>query len=76
MYHHATLSVEIFQCLLYELATQLLMDCGLSETDAKSALLPLIQKGSKILRHNNFANVITGPSVRKDMETMNRHKKF
>ena len=74
MYHAAAVVGGNFSMLLYELATQLLIDCGLSETDAKSALLPLIQKGIKNLEHNNFANVITGPSVRKDMETMNRHK--
>ena len=74
MYHAAAVVCGNFSMLLYELSTQLLMNCGLSEKDAKNALLPLIQQGVQNLKGNKFTNVITGPSVRKDIETMNRHR--
>ena len=74
MYHAAAVVCGNFSMLLYELSTQLLMNCGLDEKDAKNALLPLIQQGIQNLKGNKFTNVITGPSVRKDMETMNRHR--
>ena len=73
-YHAAAVICGNFSMLLYEMATQLLVDCGLSEEESKKALLPLIQQGIQNLENNKFTNVITGPSVRKDIETINQHK--
>ena len=74
MYHAAAVISGNFSMLLYEMSIQLLMKCGLSETHAKQALLPLIQQGIHNLEKNSFASVITGPSVRKDKETIEMQK--
>ena len=74
MYHAAAVISGNFSMLLYEMSVQLLMRCGLPETHAKQALLPLIRQGILNVEKNSFSSVITGPSVRKDEDTIEMQK--
>ena len=58
---------------LYDLATDLLVQCGLERGNALRVLLPLLQSTVSNLSRSNPARALTGTFARGDVATVRRH---
>ena len=58
---------------LFDVALEMLVQCGLSRKTARSVLLPLIASTVHNLETKDPAEALTGTFSRGDMETVKRH---
>ena len=73
LYHAAALMVSGHLTALVDLAIEMLASCGLSQSQARRALLPLVQSAVGNLQIAAPATALTGPFARGDVATVERH---
>lgn len=72
-YHLAAVFASNLVVGLYEEATGLLKECGLSDEFAKSALIPLFVNNGKNIADKGTVEALTGPVERGDVGTVQKH---
>jgi predicted short-subunit dehydrogenase-like oxidoreductase (DUF2520 family) len=72
-YHAAAVFASNFPTVLMGLAEELLRDVGIPETVARQALHPLFASAVENMRSGGGAAALTGPIVRGDVDTIDRH---
>jgi predicted short-subunit dehydrogenase-like oxidoreductase (DUF2520 family) len=73
LYHAAAVLVSNYLVTLAGAATVLLGECGLSQAQALSALLPLMRGSAENLERAGMPHALTGPISRGDISTVERH---
>ncbi|MBD0325539.1 MAG: DUF2520 domain-containing protein [Pyrinomonadaceae bacterium] len=73
LYHAAAVMASGHMTALFQIATEMLQLCGLSEKRARAVLLPLVRSTIKNLATHTPARALTGTFARADLETMRRH---
>jgi len=58
---------------LFDVALEMLVECGLTRKNARSVLLPLLASTVKNLETKDPADALTGTFSRGDVETVKRH---
>lgn len=74
-YHCAAVFASNLVIGLYQMASDLLMECGFDETEAANALKPLFENNVNKLMTDGSENALTGPVERFDIETVNNHQR-
>lgn len=72
-YHGAAVFASNLVAGLYETASQLLKDCGLSEEFSQHALLPLFLGNAGNIASKGATQALTGPVERADAKTVEKH---
>ena len=72
-YHASLVMASNLVIGLYYMASQLLGECGLSESFAQQALLPLFLNNAANLAKNGCCEALTGPIDRNDVDTVQEH---
>jgi predicted short-subunit dehydrogenase-like oxidoreductase (DUF2520 family) len=73
LYHAAAVMSSGHVLALYEIATEMLVECGLARRDARRVLLPLLQSTVINLARSETARALTGTFARGDIATVQRH---
>ncbi len=73
LYHAAAVMASGHVLALYDLATELLVQCGLKRGKALQVLLPLLQSTVSNLLRSDPARALTGTFARGDVATVRRH---
>jgi predicted short-subunit dehydrogenase-like oxidoreductase (DUF2520 family) len=73
LYHAAAVMSSGHLTALFDLATQMLAHCGLTEKLARAVLLPLVRSTIENLSTRPPARALTGTFARADLATMRRH---
>lgn len=73
LYHAAAVMSSGHVTALFDLAEELLHECGLSDRRAKQVLFPLLQSAVENLASKDPAHALTGPFARGDIETAAKH---
>ncbi len=73
LYHAAAVMASGHVLALYDLATEMLVHCGLERSKALRVLLPLLQSTVTNLSRSNPARALTGTFARGDVATVRRH---
>ncbi len=73
LYHAAAVMASGHVLALYDLATEMLVHCGLERIKALRVLLPLLQSTVTNLSRSNPARALTGTFARGDVATVRRH---
>lgn len=73
LYHAAALLAAGHLTALFDLATELLAGCGLKQSLARAALLPLVESAVGNLRVSAPEKALTGTFARGDIATVRRH---
>jgi len=73
LYHAAAVMASGHIVALIDLATTMLVRCGLSEAKARRVLLPLVQSTVRNLTTSDSAHALTGTFARGDLATVKRH---
>jgi predicted short-subunit dehydrogenase-like oxidoreductase (DUF2520 family) len=73
LYHAAAVMSSGHMVALFDLATELLSECGLSDKQAREALLPLVRSTLENLSRQTPARALTGTYARADLATVNKH---
>ena len=73
LYHAAAVMVSGNVVALFDVALEMLMNCGLDRKTARSILLPLIASTVRSLQTKDTADALTGTFSRGDVETVKRH---
>ena len=73
LYHAAAVMVSGNVTALFDVALEMLGDCGIKRTTARSILLPLIASTVRNLETKDPAQALTGTFSRGDLETVKRH---
>lgn len=73
LYHAAAVMASGHVLALYDLATEMLAECGLERGIAAQVLLPLLQSTLSNLSRSDQARALTGTFARGDIETVRRH---
>ena len=73
LYHAAAVMVSGNVVALFDVALEMLMQCGLSRKNARAILLPLIASTVRSLQTKDTAQALTGTFSRGDVETVKRH---
>jgi predicted short-subunit dehydrogenase-like oxidoreductase (DUF2520 family) len=73
LYHTALVMASNYTVSLYAFAEHLLTTVGLSTADADGILNALLQATVENLKHQGVPNALTGPLVRGDTGTLQRH---
>jgi predicted short-subunit dehydrogenase-like oxidoreductase (DUF2520 family) len=73
LYHAAAVMASGHVLALYDLATEMLVKCGLKRSNALRVLLPLLQSTVSNLLRSNPARALTGTFARGDVATVRRH---
>jgi predicted short-subunit dehydrogenase-like oxidoreductase (DUF2520 family) len=73
LYHAAAVMASGHMTALFQIATEMLQLCGLSEKRARAVLLPLVRSTIENLATRTPARALTGTFARADVETMRRH---
>ncbi|MBC7911497.1 MAG: DUF2520 domain-containing protein [Pyrinomonadaceae bacterium] len=73
LYHAAAVMSSGHMVALFDLATELLARCGLSEKQSRAALLPLMQSTLENLSTHAPPRALTGTFARADLSTVNKH---
>lgn len=73
LYHAAAVMVSGNVVALFDVALEMLMNCGLNRKTARSILLPLIASTARSLQNKDPAQALTGTFSRGDVETVKRH---
>lgn len=72
-YHAAAVLVSNFHAVLLALGERVLAEAGVAPDVARRALRPLFFAATENLREREGAQALTGPIVRGDVETVQRH---
>ncbi|MCQ2491484.1 MAG: DUF2520 domain-containing protein [Lachnospiraceae bacterium] len=72
-YHAAAVMVSNQVVALFEMATDLLSDCGFSEEEALMAFKPLALKNLNNILAVGTTKALTGPVERNDVQTIEKH---
>jgi predicted short-subunit dehydrogenase-like oxidoreductase (DUF2520 family) len=75
LYHVAAVMASGHVVALFDLATTMLVQCGLTEKKARQVLLPLLQSTVRNLMTSDPAHALTGTFARGDLVTVKRHLK-
>lgn len=73
LYHAAAVMVSGNVTVLFDVALEMLRQCGLKRSEARRALLPLLGSAVDNLRKMDPAAALTGTFARGDVETVKRH---
>lgn len=73
LYHAAAVMASGHVLALYDLATELLVQCGVKRGNALRVLLPLLQSTVSNLSRSDPARALTGTFARGDVATVRRH---
>lgn len=73
LYHAAAVMVSGNVTALFDVALEMLVECGLTRKTARSVLLPLIASTVHNLETKDPAEALTGTFSRGDVETVKRH---
>jgi predicted short-subunit dehydrogenase-like oxidoreductase (DUF2520 family) len=73
LYHAAAVMVSGNVVALFDVALEMLRDCGLDRKTARSILTPLIASTVRSLERKDPAQALTGTFSRGDVETVKRH---
>ncbi|HEV8429530.1 MAG TPA: Rossmann-like and DUF2520 domain-containing protein [Pyrinomonadaceae bacterium] len=73
LYHAAAVMVSGNVVALFDVALEMLADCGLKRQTAQEILLPLITSTVRNLETKDPAHALTGTFSRGDLETVKRH---
>lgn len=73
LYHAAAVMASGHVTALVDLATDLLVQCGLDEKTARRVLLPLLESTVANLSFSKAAAALTGTFARGDLDTVKRH---
>ena len=73
LYHAAAVMVSGNVVALFDVALEMLMQCGLDRKTARAILLPLIASTVRSLQAKDPAQALTGTFSRGDLETVKRH---
>ena len=73
LYHAAAVMASGDVLALYDLATEMLVQCGLKRSNALRILLPLLQSTVDNLSRSDPARALTGTFARGDIATVRRH---
>lgn len=72
-YHAAACFASNFVVSVCTVAEHLLKDCGFSETEAREALIPIMENNMSNIISVGTKDAITGPAARGDIETIKAH---
>jgi predicted short-subunit dehydrogenase-like oxidoreductase (DUF2520 family) len=75
LYHAAAVMTSGNVVAVFDIALDMLTECGLSRVNAKSVLLPLLQSTVGNLINRDPSSALTGTFSRGDIETVDRHLK-
>lgn len=73
LYHAAAVMASGNVTALFDVASQMLVECGLTAREARQVLLPLLSSAVNNLREMDPARALTGTFARGDLETVKRH---
>jgi predicted short-subunit dehydrogenase-like oxidoreductase (DUF2520 family) len=73
LYHAAAVMASGHLVALFDIAAEMLMDCGLTGARARAVLLPLVRSTIENLSLHAPAQALTGTFARADLATMRRH---
>jgi predicted short-subunit dehydrogenase-like oxidoreductase (DUF2520 family) len=73
LYHAAAVMVSGNVVALFDVALEMLMQCGIDRKTARAILLPLIASTVRSLQAKDPAQALTGTFSRGDLETVKRH---
>ena len=73
LYHAAAVMASGNVTALFDVALEMLADCGLTRRQAQSALLPLLASAVRNLEELDPVRALTGTFARGDLETVKRH---
>ena len=73
LYHAAAVMASPHLVALFDLATEMLASCGVSQRSARQILLPLVESTTNNLMAMNPAQALTGTFARGDVATVRRH---
>ena len=73
LYHGAAVFASNLVVGLYEMATDILVDCGFDRKSAAQALSPLFLNNAHNICEKGTTNALTGPLERADVGTMIKH---
>jgi predicted short-subunit dehydrogenase-like oxidoreductase (DUF2520 family) len=73
LYHAAAVMVSGNVTALFDVALEMLGECGLTRRQARSALMPLLTSAVRNLEELDPAQALTGTFARGDLETVKRH---
>lgn len=73
LYHAAAVMVSGNVTALFDVALEMLGECGIKRTTARNILLPLIASTVRNLETRDPAQALTGTFSRGDLETVKRH---
>jgi predicted short-subunit dehydrogenase-like oxidoreductase (DUF2520 family) len=73
LYHAAGVMASGHVVALFDIAIEMLKDCGLSEQRARAVLIPLLQSTVTSLVSSTPAKALTGPFARGDLGTIKSH---
>lgn len=73
LYHAAAVMASGHVLALFDLATEMLVECGLDPGKARQVLLPLLESTVNNLLKSDPARALTGTFARGDLATVQRH---
>ena len=73
LYHAAAVMASGNVTALFDVASKMLVECGLTAKQAREVLLPLLSSAVNNLGHLDPARALTGTYARGDVETVKRH---
>jgi predicted short-subunit dehydrogenase-like oxidoreductase (DUF2520 family) len=73
LYHAAAVTASGHTVALFDIATEMLTRCGLTERRARAVLLPLLRSTLENLYTSDTAAALTGTFARADAATVQRH---
>jgi predicted short-subunit dehydrogenase-like oxidoreductase (DUF2520 family) len=75
LYHAAAVMASPHMVALFDLATEMLVSCGLKRKEARNVLAPLVQSTVNNLTRTSPEKALTGTFARGDLATVKRHLK-
>lgn len=75
LYHAAAVMASPHLVALFDLATEMLVSCGLKRKEARQVLAPLVQSTVNNLTRTSPEKALTGTFARGDLATVKRHLK-
>jgi predicted short-subunit dehydrogenase-like oxidoreductase (DUF2520 family) len=73
LYHAAAVTASGHMVALFDIATEMLVRCGLEEGQARAILLPLVESTVNNLKGREPSLALTGTFARADVVTVRRH---
>jgi predicted short-subunit dehydrogenase-like oxidoreductase (DUF2520 family) len=73
LYHAAAVMASPHLVALFDLATELLVACGVSNIKSQQVLVPLLESTVNNLKNSNARQALTGTFARGDVATVRRH---